>query len=171
MLEVADSLPVSQLSAAELNSVFAAGLGQFVGLPHRTQLVRRANGVSWFNDSKGTNVGACVSAIEGLAGPVVLIAGGRGKGADFSPLGRAIEKKCRAVVLIGEDAERMSAAVSGNVPVYIERSLTDAVERASSVAQSGDSVLLSPACASFDMFANFEARGDAFADEVNRLCA
>ena len=171
LLEVADSLPVGQLSAAELNSVFAAGLGQFVGLPHRTQLVRRANGVSWFNDSKGTNVGACVSAIEGLTGPVVLIAGGRGKGADFSPLGRAIEKKCRAVVLIGEDAERMSAAVSGYVPVYIEGSLTEAVERASSVARSGDSVLLSPACASFDMFANFEARGDAFADEVNRLCA
>ena len=171
LFDAAESLPIGKPGAAGLSSVFAEGLGQFVGLPHRTQLVRRTNGINWFNDSKGTNVGACVSAIEGLAGPVVLIAGGRGKGADFSPLGSVVEKKCRAVVLIGEDAETMSAAISGRVPVFIERSLTDAVDRASSLAQSGDSVLLSPACASFDMFANFEARGDAFAEEVNRLCA
>jgi len=155
----------------ELNAAFTTGLGQFTGLPHRTQLIRRANGISWFNDSKGTNVGACVSAIEGLTGPVVLIAGGRGKDADFSPLGGAIEQKCRAVVLIGEDAEKMSLAIGDRVPVFMEKTLKDAVDRASAVARSGDSVLLSPACASFDMFANFEARGDAFADEVNRLCA
>lgn len=171
LFRVAESLPFSQLSLVELNAAFTDGLGQFAGLPHRTQLVRRTNGVSWFNDSKGTNVGACVSAIEGLAGPVVLIAGGRGKGADFSPLASAIERKCRAVVLIGEDAERMSLAIGDRVPVFIERTLTDAVDRASLLAQSGDNVLLSPACASFDMFANFEARGDAFTDEVNRLCA
>ncbi len=171
LFSVARSLPFSRLDAEELNAAFVTGLGQFAGLPHRTQLVKRSNGISWFNDSKGTNVGACVSAIEGLAGPVVLIAGGRGKGADFSPLGKAIEQKCRAVVLIGEDAQKMSLAIGDRVPVYIEKTLTDAVDRASLVAQSGDNVLLSPACASFDMFANFEARGEAFTNEVNRLCA
>lgn len=171
LFSVADKLPRTQPESLELNAIFTTGLGQFTGLPHRTQLVTRANGISWFNDSKGTNVGACVSAIEGLNGPVVLIAGGRGKDADFSPLGSAIEQKCRAVVLIGEDAEKISLAIGNRVPVFIEETLTDAVDRASSVARSGDCVLLSPACASFDMFANFEARGDAFADEVNRLCA
>ena len=167
----AKSLSVERPVTAEFNHLCAAGLGQFAGLPHRTQLVRRTSGISWFNDSKGTNVGACVSAIEGLTGPVVLIAGGRGKGADFSPLGDVVAQKCRAVVLIGEDAERIRVALDDCVPVYLEHSLTDAVDRASALAQPGDSVLLSPACASFDMFANFEARGDAFADEVNRLCA
>jgi UDP-N-acetylmuramoylalanine--D-glutamate ligase len=101
----------------------------------------------------------------------VLIAGGQGKGADFSPLSEVVAQKCRAVVLIGEDAEKIRVALGDCVPVYLEASLTDAVDRASVLARSGDSVLLSPACASFDMFANFEARGDAFADEVNRLCA
>jgi UDP-N-acetylmuramoylalanine--D-glutamate ligase len=158
-------------STAALSRVFANGLKRFTGLPHRTQLVRHSDGVSWFNDSKGTNVGACVSAIEGLTGPVVLIAGGQGKGADFSPLAPAIAAKCRAVILIGEDADKLHRAIGDPVPVYQESTLADAVDRAATVAQTGDSVLLSPACASFDMFANFEARGDAFADEVNRLCA
>ena len=158
-------------STAALSRVFANGLKRFTGLPHRTQLVRHSDGVSWFNDSKGTNVGACVSAIEGLTGPVVLIAGGQGKGADFSPLAPAIAAKCRAVILIGEDADILHRAIGDPVPVYQESTLADAVDRAATVAQTGDSVLLSPACASFDMFANFEARGDAFADEVNRLCA
>lgn len=167
----ATSLPLKGPVASEFNRLCAAGLDQFVGLPHRTQLVRRNSGISWFNDSKGTNVGACVSAIQGLTGPVVLIAGGQGKGADFSPLSEVVAQKCRAVVLIGEDAEKIRVALGDCVPVYLEASLTDAVDRASVLARSGDSVLLSPACASFDMFANFEARGDAFADEVNRLCA
>lgn len=164
---------ISQVAgdAKTLSRVFANGLKRFNGLPHRTQLVLRSDGVSWFNDSKGTNVGACVSAIEGLSGPVVLIAGGQGKGADFSPLAPAIAAKCRAVILIGEDADRLHRAIGDPVPVYQESTLADAVNRAATVAQTGDSVLLSPACASFDMFANFEARGDAFADEVNRLCA
>lgn len=171
LVHVVDSLLLNQPTASQLSAIYAEGLGSFAGLPHRTQLVRRSNGVNWFNDSKGTNVGACVSAIEGLSCPVVLIAGGRGKGADFSTLRDAIEQKCRAVVLIGEDAERIRLAIESTVPVFLEKTLTAAVERASSLAQSGDSVLLSPACSSFDMFANFEARGDAFADEVNRLCA
>jgi len=170
-LHRAESLPIDLPSSTSLNRFFVDGLGRFTGLPHRTELVKRSNGVSWFNDSKGTNVGACVSAIEGLAGPVVLIAGGRGKGADFSPLSKAIEYNCRAVVLIGEDAEKLSLVIGGSVPVYMEESLSDAVSRASAIAQPGDNVLLSPACASFDMFANFEARGNAFAHEVNRLCA
>lgn len=152
-------------------SVYKNGLENFKGLPHRTQLVRDENGVRWFNDSKGTNVGACVSAINGMAGPVVLIAGGRGKSAEFSPLRKPVQNKCRAVILIGEDAEKIHQSIGEVVPVYREDELKSAVVRAALIAQSGDCVLLSPACSSFDMFANFEARGRAFASEVMQLCA
>jgi len=152
-------------------SVFYTGLAEFEGLPHRTQLILQSNGISWFDDSKGTNVGACVSAINGMSGPVILIAGGRGKNAEFSPLNGPIQRKCRAVILIGEDAEKIQRSIGESVPVYRELKLKDAVRRAASIAESGDCVLLSPACSSFDMFANFEARGSAFASEVMQLCA
>lgn len=151
--------------------VFKAGLAGFNGLAHRTERVAEIAGVSWINDSKGTNVGACISAINGMHGPVILIAGGRGKNADYTPMRSVVRDQCRAVILIGEDAQKIHRAIGGDVSVYFESSMSSAVKRAAKVALSGDCVLLSPACASFDMFENFEARGFAFAEEVRKLCA
>ncbi len=161
-------LPADQAAASD---VYATGLASFNGLPHRAELVCTRHEVSWFNDSKGTNVGACISAIEGMDRTVVLIAGGRGKNSDYRPMKDVVSRKCRAVILIGEDAIKISEALGSVVPVYFEHTMRDAVEKARVVAQSGDCVLLSPACASFDMFKNFEVRGAVFADEVRKLCA
>lgn len=144
-------------------------LRKFKGLPHRTQWVATFNGVSWFNDSKGTNVGATLSAIRGFDRPVVLIAGGQGKGADFSVLKEAVENQARAVVLFGEDASILDAALRDGVEIIRVDTLDDAVQKAYTLAQQGDVVLFSPACASFDMFKNFEARGEAFIEAVHRL--
>ncbi len=160
-----------QRPAIELQQVFIDGLSAFEGLPHRSELICSIQNVNWFNDSKGTNVGACVSAIEGMNGPVVLIAGGRGKNADYAPMKSVVAEKCRAVVLIGEDAKKIHQAIGDDVPVFFERSMHDAVSRAREVAKGGDNVLLSPACSSFDMFENFEARGVVFSEEVRKLCA
>ena len=144
-------------------------LMEFTGLPHRTQWVAEINGVSWFNDSKGTNVGATLAAIEGLPGKHVLIAGGQGKGADFNLLRDVAEKRLRAVVLIGADADKIAAAIDGVVPVKFADGMEDAVNRAATLAQAGDNVLLSPACASFDMYQGFEQRGEAFIQAVKGL--
>jgi len=148
-----------------------ATLKTFPGLPHRTQFVAEIGGVRWVNDSKGTNVGATLFAVQGLAGPLVLIAGGQSKGADFSPLVDAIKGKVRVVILLGEDAELMEKALAGVVPVVQLSSMEEAVTQAQSLAQSGDTVLLSPACASFDMFSGFVARGEAFMAAVRALPA
>lgn len=156
---------------ADVEVAFVQGLSQFTGLPHRTERVGDHNGVVWFNDSKGTNVGACVSAIKGMPGPVVLIAGGRGKNADYSALRDIVNERCRGVILIGEDARKIHQAIGDDIPVFYEASMHSAVQRAALTALAGDSVLLSPACASFDMFKNFEMRGLAFTDEVRKLCA
>ena len=144
-------------------------LKQFPGLPHRTQWVVELNGVSWYNDSKGTNVGATLAAIEGLPGKHVLIAGGQGKGADFSLLAAAVKQRCRALVLIGEDADKIAAAIEDAVPVEYADTMESAVKLAAGLAQKGDNVLLSPACASFDMYQGFEQRGDAFIQAVQEL--
>lgn len=141
-------------------------LRSFRGLPHRTQWVAKINGVSWINDSKGTNVGATLSAIVGFENPVVLIAGGQGKGADFSVLRDVVEKNARAVVLFGEDATLIEQALGECVQILHASDIHDAVQKAHSVAQRGDVVLFSPACASFDMFKNFEARGEAYIEAV-----
>ena len=135
-----------------------------VGLPHRCETVATRDGVRWINDSKGTNVAAAVAAIEGIgaSGPLVLIAGGVGKGADFSPLRTPVARHVRCAVLIGRDAGRIDAALGSCTEVRHAPDLAAAVEVASAVAREGDSVLLSPACASFDMFADFEDRGDTF---------
>jgi len=156
---------------SSLNEIFSRGFSQFTGLPHRTRLVCESDNVSWINDSKGTNVGAAVSAIKGMSAPVVLIAGGRGKNADYAPLREAVAEFCAAVVLIGEDADKIKTSLGDVVPVYHESSMADAVQRAASVSSPGDCVLLSPACSSFDMFKNFEERGVAFESEVKKLCA
>lgn len=148
-------------------------LKQFKGLAHRCQLVRERQGVYWYNDSKGTNVGATLAAIDGLGpeikGKLILIAGGVGKNADFAPLIPAIEKYVKTVVLMGEAASIIGNVLSDRVETQFASSLQEAVSIADSVAQSNDSVLLSPACASFDMFKNFEHRGDVFTQIVLSL--
>ena len=150
----------------------ARALAQFKGLPHRVQPVAEARGVRFYDDSKGTNVGAAVAALEGFDVPVVLIAGGDGKGQDFAPLAPAVQKHARAVVLIGRDADAIAAAL-GPTGVAIERAATmeAAVESALELAHEGDAVLLSPACASFDMFRNYGHRGDVFAVAARALAA
>ena len=141
-------------------------LGEFQGLPHRMQFVTSKGGVHWFNDSKGTNVGATLAAIEGVSGKLVLIAGGDGKGADFTPLVEAMRGKGRAAVLIGKDAALLETLLQGVVPVRHADDMSQAVMFAAEISQPGDSVLLSPACASTDMYRNFEARGEAYMQAV-----
>ncbi|MCJ1884980.1 UDP-N-acetylmuramoyl-L-alanine--D-glutamate ligase [Pseudomonas sp. LA21] len=148
-------------------------LREFAGLAHRCQWVRERNGVNYYDDSKATNVGAALAAIEGLGadidGKLVLVAGGDGKGADFSDLRGPVEQHCRAVVLLGRDAERVGAAIGNTVPKVRVNTLDEAVEHAADLALSGDAVLLSPACASLDMFKNYEERGRLFAKAVEEL--
>lgn len=144
-------------------------LREFAGIEHRTQWLRELDGVNWFNDSKGTNVGATVAALSGLSGKTVLIAGGQGKGADFLPLTQVVREKARALVLMGEDADKIAAVLDDKTPHYLVNSLQEAVQQAQQLAQSGDNVLLSPACASFDMFSNYEERGKAFIALVEKL--
>jgi len=147
------------------------GLLNFTGLPHRTQWIAGRDGVDWYNDSKGTNVGATLAAIEGMSRPVVLIAGGDGKGADFSPLAKVSDKRLRAAVLIGRDGPLIAEQLRGGVDTYREADMRSAVKRARQIARAGDCVLLSPACASFDMYSGFEARGDDFVAAVERELA
>ncbi len=146
-----------------------SALKEFTGLPHRSQFVAQINRVNWINDSKATNVGACIAALQGLPGKHVLIAGGEAKGADFSMLTAVIAKHCRAVVLIGKDAEKIKSIVPQAVNVRVLSDMPAAVAAAQAMAQPGDNVLLAPACASFDMFDNFEHRGDVFVQAVEAL--
>jgi len=146
-------------------------LRNFPGLPHRCQWVREIRGVRWYNDSKGTNVGAAAAAIKGLAAGknLVLIAGGDGKGADFSPLAEIASQHLHAAVLMGRDAPAIRKVLQKTVPLYDAGSMDDAVLRAAQVARAGDVVLLSPACASLDMFEDYRARGAAFTAAVMKL--
>ncbi len=185
-------LPVRELKVRgahnQSNALAALALGHAVGLPmaamldtlkaftglaHRCQWVGERRGVSYYDDSKATNVGAALAAIEGLGadidGKLVLIAGGDGKGADFSSLRKPVAAHCRAVVLLGRDADKLAAVLEGAVEIVRVDSLQAAVEQAAALAQSGDAVLLSPACASLDMFKNFEERGRLFAQAVEAL--
>jgi UDP-N-acetylmuramoylalanine--D-glutamate ligase len=139
-----------------------AGLRSFEPLAHRLSTVASFDGVEWIDDSKATNPEAVVRALDAFTAPIVLIAGGRSKATDFAPLGAAAMRRCKAVALIGEAAEEIGSHLGG-VPVHRAFDLGDAVEYAASVAVAGDVVLLSPGCASFDMFANAEERGDIFA--------
>jgi UDP-N-acetylmuramoylalanine--D-glutamate ligase len=144
-------------------------IAAFTGLAHRTQWVAEINGVQWFNDSKGTNVGATIAALSGLSGKTVLIAGGQGKGADFSPLIPIISAKARAVVLIGEDSHTIAAVIESQIPIVYAESMQQAVALSVQLAQHNDNVLLSPACASFDMFKSYIHRGEVFMDAVRSL--
>ena len=156
----------------EFNLPFAeveSAIREYNGLPHRCQPVADVGGVLWVNDSKGTNVGATIAALEGMGRPVVLVAGGEGKDADFSPLGEAVQRFARAVVLIGRDAKLIAAVVPGSVKTVFAADMADAVIKSSGLAQNGDVVLLSPACASFDMFNNYAHRGQEFSQQVQQL--
>ena len=147
------------------------GVASLRGLPHRCEFIGEIGGVSFINDSKATNVGATVSAISGLSvgKNIILIAGGEAKGQSFEALSKAVNGSCKQVILIGEAAGEIAKSLPKEAPVDFADSLGAAVEKAASSATTGDIVLLSPACASFDMFANYEQRGNAYREAVLRL--
>jgi UDP-N-acetylmuramoylalanine--D-glutamate ligase len=146
-------------------------LAAFGGLAHRTQWVADVDGVRYVNDSKGTNVGATIAAVAGLAGPLVLIAGGDGKGQEFQPLRETFRGKVRHVVLIGRDAAVLAQTLAGVCSTEFALDMRAAVLAAQAASKPGDTVLLSPACASLDMFRDYTHRGDEFADAVRSLAA
>ena len=162
------ALAAGELMGLELPAMLQV-LAEFPGLPHRMQLVARKQGVDFINDSKATNVGAAVAAVESIDGIIVLIAGGESKGGDFDDLSNAVSDRLRAAVLIGSDADRIADALADKAPVVIANDINDAVVQAAGYAESGDTVLLAPGCASFDQFPNYMARGDAFAAAVQGL--
>jgi UDP-N-acetylmuramoylalanine--D-glutamate ligase len=141
----------------------------FPGLEHRMNLVRRLGGVNWYNDSKGTNVGSVVKSLAGLPAPVTLIAGGRDKGGDYSPLRGLVKAKVAHLLLIGQAAERLCEALGDLTDTRILATLEEAVRTAFDITAAGGSVLFSPACSSFDMFSNFEERGRIFSQLVLAL--
>ena len=151
---------------------FTQALRNFKGLPHRVERVAEIDGVTYYDDSKGTNVGSTVAALDGFTQPVVLIAGGDGKGQDFGPLRAPVKRRARAVVLIGRDREQIAHALKGS-GVTVERAadMDEAVAFARAASRRGDAVLLSPACASYDMFRNYGHRGDVFAAAVRKQVA
>jgi UDP-N-acetylmuramoylalanine--D-glutamate ligase len=158
----------------------AAGIGrpamlqtlrEFQGLPHRTQWVGECHGVKWFNDSKATNIGAALAAINGFEGSLVLIVGGQGKGADFTLLAAGLNGRVKALVLIGEAAGEIERALQGRFPVQHAGTMAEAVNQCAALAAAGDTVLLSPACASFDMFNGYAHRGELFMRAVQEHCA
>jgi UDP-N-acetylmuramoylalanine--D-glutamate ligase len=144
-------------------------LERFPGLPHRSAWIADIAGVRYVDDSKGTNVGATIAAVAGMPGPLVIIAGGVGKGQDFEPLAAAFAGKVRHVILIGQDAGALERALAGTVSTERAASMEDAVRAAARAARPKDTVLLSPACASLDMFRDYGQRGDAFAAAVRDL--
>ncbi len=164
---------LAALAAGSLAGLDSAGmltvLCEFPGLSHRMEFVRRFASVDYVNDSKATNVAAAVASINSVDGSLVLVAGGDGKGGDFSLLSDALEDKLRAAVLIGKDAQAIADALDTVQPVYFADDMRDAVIAAESFAEPGDTVLLAPSCASLDQYENYMARGDAFADAVWEL--
>jgi UDP-N-acetylmuramoylalanine--D-glutamate ligase len=146
-------------------------LATFTGLPHRSQWVADVHGVTYINDSKGTNVGATIAAVSGMQGPLVMIVGGDGKNQDFAALADAFRGKVRHTVLIGRDAAAIAVALKGVCTLEMCSSLEDAVRTAAKAAQPGDTVLLSPACASLDMFRDYTHRGAVFTQAVKELAA
>jgi UDP-N-acetylmuramoylalanine--D-glutamate ligase len=146
-----------------------AALPAFRGLPHRLALVAERKGVSYIDDSKATNVGATVAALTGSSVPTVLIAGGQSKGADFASLANAVAGRVRAAILIGEAAGQLEAVLAGHTRTMTVADMPAAVEAAAAIASPGDRVLLSPACASQDMYLDYKDRGNAFAAAVRSL--
>jgi UDP-N-acetylmuramoylalanine--D-glutamate ligase len=155
------------LSTAGMNHALKA----FCGLPHRMQWVAERDGINWYNDSKGTNVGATLAALSGMPGPMLLIAGGEAKGADFTPLRSLVQARVRSIILIGRDAQTMAAALAGVAPVIIAPDMEAAVAQAVTQSRAGDRVLLSPACSSLDMYNSYAERGDHFMSVVRGALA
>jgi UDP-N-acetylmuramoylalanine--D-glutamate ligase len=149
--------------------IIERALAAFKGLPHRIQLVREKDGVRWIDDSKGTNVGAVVEAIDAMPAPIILIAGGHDKGGDYAPLIRPLREKVRLAIFNGEAREAMRAALSGATEISVVPTLKDAVEAAARAARHGDTVLMSPACSSFDQFRDYAQRGKVFEELVRAL--
>ncbi len=147
----------------------ASVVDEFPGVEHRLEWVREANGVTYINDSKGTNCAASIIALKAIEPPLILIAGGRDKGTDLGEWVQTLRARAKGVVLYGEARERFRAALEGVVPLRIAPGFEDAVSQASSWAVSGDTVLLSPACSSYDLFPNFEVRGKVFKDLVSKI--
>ena len=164
LLALAEPLNVSEAS-------LLASLPRFHGLAHRSEFIAEHEDIRWYNDSKGTNVDACEKAIKAMPGPVVLIAGGIGKGADFTPLQSIVSQYVKLLILIGQDKEHIASVLGSYVETVMADSLTDAVTMARSCATPGDVVLLSPACSSFDMFRNFEDRGEQYSAAVHEVLA
>jgi UDP-N-acetylmuramoylalanine--D-glutamate ligase len=152
-------------------NAIARGLMSFEGVEHRLENVAEINGVAYINDSKGTNTDASIKAIQAVSGPIILIAGGYDKGSGFEALVNNFEGRVRAVVLLGQTADRIKKTCQNRnyKNIYIVGNMEDAVKTAASIARPGDTVLLSPACASWDMFKNFEERGRVFKAAVERL--
>lgn len=146
-------------------------LKTFKGLDHRMQRVAEIRGVTWVNDSKATNIGACVAALQGYKNKVILIAGGDAKGADMNELTPVIKAKAKSVILMGKDAGLIRQALNNCVPVYSAENMTQAVQISAGLAKAGDNVLLSPACASLDQYKNYQDRGDQFSKAVLGLLA
>ncbi len=168
-LENALAAAAVALAAGADPASVAAVLREFPGLEHRLEFVREKDGVTYINDSKGTNVGAVVKSVEGFAQPVILIAGGLDKGSDFSPLFDLFRKKVKLLILVGKAAPKMAEALGTSTETVFAKTLQDAVKLAASRATRSDVVLLSPACASFDMFKDFEDRGRQFKEAVKNL--
>ncbi len=184
LLSTADVAMVGRHNQANALAALAAGelmglslsamlqvLYEFPGLPHRMQFIASVNGADFINDSKATNVGAAVASVASVPGLVVLIAGGQGKGADFENFAQAVCGKLRGAILFGEDAVAIEEAFRGLSPTARVRDLHEAVRSAADIAEAGDTVLLAPACASFDQYPNFEARGEDFRNAVLELTA
>jgi len=162
------ALAAGQLMGLEISPMLQV-LNEFPGLPHRMQAVANYHGIQFINDSKATNVGAAIAAIDSIRGAVVLIAGGQGKGGDFERLARSTAGHLRAAVLIGEDADEIEAAFADLTKTERAKDLRAAVDRAAALAETGDTVLLAPACASFDMYPDYQARGEHFTRLVEAL--
>jgi UDP-N-acetylmuramoylalanine--D-glutamate ligase len=163
------ALALCRAAALPLSALLRA-LREFRGLPHRMEKVATLDGITFYDDSKGTNVGATVAALNGMAQSVVLIAGGDGKGQDFSPLAAPIALRARAVVLIGRDADKIGAAIGHcRVPLYYTKTMEEAVQKSFYLAREGDAIVMSPACASLDMFRNYAHRAEVFTAAVRRL--
>lgn len=152
-------------------TAIGTALRRFPGLPHRLELIAEINGVRYVNDSKGTNVGAVVKSLEGYVGGVILIAGGKDKGGDFTPLRPLVASRVTSLLLLGQARDLIRRQLEGACPMEDVPSLEAAIARAAEIAGPGDTVLLSPACASFDMFRDFEHRGDVFRQTVQELAA
>jgi UDP-N-acetylmuramoylalanine--D-glutamate ligase len=161
-IAMADELKIPRKAQKE-------ALVEFPGLLHRTQWVADIKGVTWINDSKATNPGACLAAINGLDAPIILIAGGDGKGADFSSLAAGIKANVSLVILMGRDAQRFQQEAVAEIPYKFVTTIEEAVQLAAQHAIKGDTVLLSPACASLDQFASYQQRGDRFIAAVKEL--